>query len=78
MAASQMQPDSGCAVDPKWEDPIVAEVRKARQKIFARFNYDLEAYVAHLQEMERQDRERGVRYIDAPLPKVKRPKPDAA
>lgn len=29
-------------------DPIVAEVRQARDKIFRRFNYDLHAYCLHL------------------------------
>ena len=28
-----------------WEDPIVAEVRKHRQKRAARFNYDLRAMI---------------------------------
>lgn len=29
----------------RWQDPIVAEVRKQRQELFAEFKYDLEAYV---------------------------------
>lgn len=39
-----------------WEDPIVAEVRKLRQRLFAEFNYDLEAYVEHLKARQ-QERE---------------------
>ncbi|MBW3572601.1 MAG: hypothetical protein KY467_15975 [Gemmatimonadetes bacterium] len=50
-----------------WEDPIVAEVRKARQEIFARFSYDLDAYFEHLGAVEAKERRRGVRYSDRPL-----------
>jgi hypothetical protein len=49
------------------KDPIVAEVRKAREEILAEFNYDLYAYAAHLQTLEREARERGVRYSERPL-----------
>ncbi|HEV3051876.1 MAG TPA: hypothetical protein VGX50_16330 [Longimicrobium sp.] len=38
------------------EDPIVAEVRKVRQELFAEFNYDLDAYVADLKARQ-QERE---------------------
>jgi hypothetical protein len=48
-------------------DPIVAEVRKVREEIFAEFNYDLHAYAAHLKEFEQEARKRGVRYSDRPL-----------
>ena len=50
-----------------WEDPIVAEVRKVRQEIFARFNHDLDAYFKHLGAVEAEERRRGVRYSDHPL-----------
>jgi hypothetical protein len=61
-----------------WEDPIVAEVRKTRQEIFARFNYDLEAYFEHLKAMEEEGRKRGVRYSNRPLAQPFRAQPDAA
>jgi hypothetical protein len=61
-----------------WEDPIVAEVRKARQEIFARFNYDLDAYFEHLQAAEAEERKRGVRYSDRPLAQPRQAQPDAA
>lgn len=32
------------------EDPIVEEVRRARETLFARFNYDMNAFVAYLQQ----------------------------
>lgn len=36
------------------DDPIVAEVRKARDDYARRFNYDLEAIVKDLQEKEKR------------------------
>lgn len=41
------------------EDPIVAEIHRIRQQIMARFNDDLEAYVAYLQTRRESDRRRG-------------------
>lgn len=35
-----------------WEDPIVKETRAAREELLKRFNYDLDALCAHLQELE--------------------------
>jgi hypothetical protein len=60
------------------EDPIVAEVRRIRQEIFARFNYDLDAYFEHLQIVEDEARKRGMRYSDRPLAQPCRTQPDAA
>lgn len=37
-----------------WEDPIVAEVRKARDAYAQRFNYDLDAIYRDLKEKERR------------------------
>lgn len=61
-----------------WDDPIVAEVRKVRQEIFARFNYDLDAYFEHLKTVEEEDRKRGARYTDRALGNRHPPQPDAA
>jgi hypothetical protein len=61
-----------------WEDPIVADVRNVRQEIFARFNYDLDAYFEHLKAVEEEDRARGARYSDRPLATHRRVQPDAA
>lgn len=60
------------------EDPIVAEVRKVRQQIFARFNYDLDAYFEHLRAVEAEERKRGVRCSDRPLVRRVPARPDAA
>jgi hypothetical protein len=35
-----------------WEDPIVKETRDAREELLERFNYDLDALCAYLQETE--------------------------
>jgi hypothetical protein len=62
-----MQPETSDEIPPEWEDPIVAEVRTARQQIFAEFNYDPDAYFEHLKAVEEEDRARGARYSDRPL-----------
>jgi hypothetical protein len=60
------------------EDPIVAEVRKAREEIFAEFDYDLHAYATHLRALEKEARKRGVRYSSRPLAQPRPARPDAA
>jgi hypothetical protein len=40
------------------EDPLVEEVRSARQKIFVACHEDLDALLDRFQEQEEQDRER--------------------
>ncbi len=37
-----------------WKDDIVEEVRRTRDKLAARFNYDLDAIVRDLQEKQRR------------------------
>jgi hypothetical protein len=37
-----------------WRDPIVEEVRRNREEIFARFGNDLDRYIKFLQKAERQ------------------------
>jgi hypothetical protein len=37
-----------------WEDPIVEEVRKAREAHAAQFNYDLQAIYQDLKEQEKK------------------------
>jgi len=39
----------------RWEDPIVAEVRRAREKLFAAAGYDLDVFCRQLRE--RQEKE---------------------
>jgi hypothetical protein len=43
------------------EDPIVAEVRKAREEIAARYNYDLHALFADMMRRQAQDPDRYVK-----------------
>ncbi len=35
-----------------WEDPIVAEVRRIREELAARFNFDLKAIFADLRQRQ--------------------------
>lgn len=69
---------SACEVPPGWEDPIVATVREQRQQLFAEFNYDLEAYVAHLKaRQEEREARTGVFFPHLPSEPRNRT-PDAA
>jgi len=43
-----------------WEDPIVKETRAAREELLKRFNYDLDALCAYLQELETQSDKKAV------------------
>lgn len=35
-----------------WEDPIVADVRRAREELSARFNYDVKAIFADIRNRQ--------------------------
>jgi hypothetical protein len=61
-----------------WEDPIVAEVRKQRQQLFAEFNYDLEAYVEHLKARQEAREARTGVYLPHLPDQLRNRKPDAA
>jgi hypothetical protein len=39
----------------RWEDPIVAEVRKNREDLFAAAGYDLDVFCKQLQQQERKE-----------------------
>jgi hypothetical protein len=43
-----------------WEDPIVKETRAAREELLERFNYDLDALCAFLEEQEKQSDKKAV------------------
>ena len=62
--------------DKEWVDPIVAEVRKNREKLFSESHNDIEEYAEHLKCQEERLAEKGVRYVSPP-PKYLRKK-DAA
>ena len=47
-------------------DPIVEEVRRTREKLFAEFNYDLAAFGRHLQERTEVAKKAGRKVV--PLP----------
>ena len=46
-----------------WEDPIVAEVRRVREELAGRFNFDIHAIFADIRSRERQ---LGNRLVRAP------------
>jgi len=43
-----------------WEDPIVKETRAAREELLQRFNYDLDALCAYLEQVEVQSDKKAV------------------
>jgi hypothetical protein len=44
----------------RWEDPIVAEVRKAREELFAAAGYDLDEFCRQLRERQQEEGRRVV------------------
>jgi hypothetical protein len=47
-----------------WSDPIVEEVRRARDAYAARFNYDLRAIYRDLKEQEKRSGRKVVSYAE--------------
>ena len=39
----------------RWEDPIVAEVRRAREELFAAAGYDLDVFCRQLRERQQKE-----------------------
>jgi hypothetical protein len=58
-----------------WEDPIVAEVRRTREKILAEFDYDIEAYAAHIIALQEEKKRQGFKYASPPLRAARAPDP---
>ena len=48
------------------DDPIVAEVRRARERIAKRFNYDLNAIFAYFREKTEESRRAGHKVCSTP------------
>lgn len=46
-----------------WEDPIVKETRAAREELLERFNYDLDALCAYLEQLEQQSDKKSVTLV---------------
>lgn len=59
------------------DDPIVQEVREARQAYAARFSYDLAAMVADLQRRTQEARRAGREVVSLP-PRTAEPEPAQA
>jgi len=51
-----------------WEDPIVAEVRKVKEQLAAKFNYDV---AAMLQDAQKRERRSGHKLVSVPKPNRK-------
>jgi hypothetical protein len=51
-----------------WQDPIVAEVRKVKERLAAKFNYNIDAMFRDLREREKTS---GHRYVDLSQPRRK-------
>jgi hypothetical protein len=51
-----------------WEDPIVAEVRKVKERLAAKFNFDV---VAMLRDQQKREKTSGRRYVDLSKPSQK-------
>lgn len=47
-----------------WEDPIVEEVRQAREKHAAIFNYDIDAIIRDFQEKQKKFGKKVVSFIN--------------
>jgi hypothetical protein len=45
-----------------WEDPIVKEIREAREELFARFDHDLAALCSFLREKQNEHADRVVTF----------------
>ncbi|HET8772384.1 MAG TPA: hypothetical protein VFP80_01280 [Thermoanaerobaculia bacterium] len=43
-----------------WDDPIVRETRAAREELLKRFDYDLDALCAYLEQQEAQSGKKAV------------------
>ena len=54
-----------------WQDPIVAEVRQAREAHAAQFNFDLRAIYLALKEQEEQSQREKVSFAPKRIPPVK-------
>ncbi len=57
----------------RWEDPIVAEVRKAREKLFAAAGYDLDELCRQLNGQQQREG-RGTATRPSRMPKRRRAK----
>lgn len=57
-----------------WEDSVVTEVRKVREKHAAQFNYDLQAIYMALKEAEQKNRRKKVAFPPKRISPVKKVK----
>jgi len=55
-----------------WDDPIVSEVRKAREAHAEKFNYDLRAIYLDLKKKELEYKKEGWKFVSFQPKKLKR------
>jgi len=55
-----------------WDDPIVREVREAREAFAKRFNYDVGAIFDRLKKMQKEGEEQGRVYVQLPPKRIER------
>ncbi|CAN5423615.1 hypothetical protein BH24GEM3_BH24GEM3_24690 [soil metagenome] len=61
-----------------WKDPIVEEVRRAREEYAARFDFDLEALARDLREHQEELERNGWEVVSLPPRRVETPGSAAA
>lgn len=61
----------------RWEDPVLAELKRTREAILAKFGGTFEDYLDYLETLEVENRKRGLRYAVPPTSKVVASQPDA-
>jgi hypothetical protein len=54
-----------------WQDPIVAELRQAREAHAARFDFDLQAICRDLKEQEEQSQREKASFAPKRIPPIK-------
>ena len=59
-----------------WKDPVVEEVREARQRILERFGGDLAKYCEHLRQEQAEHPERYVSKAELDAQRKAKPKPE--
>jgi hypothetical protein len=60
------------------EDPIVSEVRRVREQIFAEYGHDLGAYVDSIIVRQEEKKRQGFRYASPPPTRSRPSRPDTA
>lgn len=60
------------------QDPIVSEVRRVREQLFAEFGHDHGAYVDSIIVRQEEKKKQGFRYASPPPTRSRQSRPDPA